>query len=109
MILMVGASRQLGGMITQCLLARGEVVRLLVRDTPTSRALEALGAPRVTGDLKERASLDVACRGVDMVITTKRVQLGWHECRRQEGAGIADDEYHDNARPPAGRHYHPRT
>ena len=72
MILVVGSSGMLGGMIARKLVAKGAKVRLLVRQ-PTAIS----GAETVTGDLKDRASLDAACRGVTTVITTANaVQRG---------------------------------
>ncbi len=69
-------------MITQRLLQAGEDVRILVRrDSPSeelakqgmatlaSSLIEA-GAQPIYGDLKDRASLDAACKGIETVITT---------------------------------------
>lgn len=70
MILVVGATGQLGGLITRHLLQRGEGVRVLVRQGASPGDAIAAGAHRVAGDLKDRASLRSACEGVDTVITT---------------------------------------
>jgi uncharacterized protein YbjT (DUF2867 family) len=82
MILVVGATGRLGGAITQTLLAQGQPVRILARGNSPSvelaqqglatsaEALIAAGAQPVTGDLKDRASLDAACQGIEVVITT---------------------------------------
>jgi uncharacterized protein YbjT (DUF2867 family) len=70
MILVVGATGQLGSLITRRLLEQGREVRILVRAGSEYRALEAAGATAVVGDLKDRASLDAATRGVDTVLTT---------------------------------------
>lgn len=70
MILVVGASGLLGGMITQGLLAQGKRVRILQRSNPGYQALIDAGAEAVPGDLKDRASLDRAMKGVEIVITT---------------------------------------
>ena len=70
MILVVGATGQLGSVITRQLLEQGKDVRILVRQGSEYRALEAAGAKPVVGDLKNRASLDAATRGVDTVLTT---------------------------------------
>lgn len=82
MILVVGATGSLGGRITRGLLAQGASVRILARDNPISAELARqgrantvtslvdAGAVPVYGDLKDRASLDAAVRGVDTVITT---------------------------------------
>jgi uncharacterized protein YbjT (DUF2867 family) len=70
MILVVGATGQLGGRITRELLARGKTVRMLVRPESHYATLAALGAEASFGDLRDRASLDAACLGVSSVITT---------------------------------------
>ena len=75
MILVVGATGQLGGLIARRLLAKGEVVRVLVRDASPWQALQAAGAQISIGDLKNRATLDAACAGVDVVLTTANSAL----------------------------------
>jgi len=70
MILIVGATGYLGGMITRRLLAQGRLVRVLVRAGSDYRPLVVAGAAPALGDLRQRDTLDVACRGVDTVITT---------------------------------------
>ncbi len=70
MILIVGASGRLGGAITHRLLEMGKAVRILTRENPAYRPYVDAGAQPVTGDLKDRLSLDAACRGVDTVINT---------------------------------------
>jgi uncharacterized protein YbjT (DUF2867 family) len=65
MNLVVGSSGMLGGMIARKLLARGEPVRVLVRQPSTLDGVEI-----AMGDLKDAASLDAACRGATTVITT---------------------------------------
>jgi NADH dehydrogenase len=52
------------------LLAQGQPVRILARTPSTSQPLFEAGAQVVPGDLKERGTLDAACQGVDIVITT---------------------------------------
>jgi NADH dehydrogenase len=70
MILVVGATGMVGGMIVNGLLDHGKPVRALARSTESAASLGARGAEVVEGDLKDRASLDRACAGVDVVITT---------------------------------------
>lgn len=70
MILVVGATGNLGGAITHMLLAQGKPVRILARPPSRYQPLVEAGAQPVFGDLKDRASLDPACHGVDTVITT---------------------------------------
>jgi uncharacterized protein YbjT (DUF2867 family) len=86
MILIVGATGLLGGEICSLLNERGALFRALVRDTsnPDKVAhLLSLGAELVRGDLKDRPSLESACRGVHTVISTASSTLS-----RQEGDSI---------------------
>jgi len=69
-ILVVGATGNLGRSIARALLAEGRNVRILVRPGSSYRELVDEGAEPVTGDLKEPASLHAACAGVDAVVTT---------------------------------------
>lgn len=66
MNLVVGSTGLLGGMIARSLVGKGRPARLLTRNG-SSEIAEAVA---VTGDLKDRVSLDAACRGVTTVITT---------------------------------------
>jgi uncharacterized protein YbjT (DUF2867 family) len=82
MILVVGATGVVGGIVTRRLLEKDKEVRILVRrDSPSSQLVqqglatsaESLiesGAQPVHGDLRDRASLDAAVEGVDTVIST---------------------------------------
>ncbi len=70
MILLVGATGQLGGRIARTLSDRGTPVRALIRPTSTAGAGLPPGMETVVGDLKDPASLAAACAGVSAVITT---------------------------------------
>ena len=71
MILVVGASGLLGSGICRDLRARGADVRALVRAGSSGRdELASLGVSLATGDLKDPASLRIACEGVETVVTT---------------------------------------
>lgn len=70
MILVVGATGQLGGLIAQTLLDRGKPVRILVRDASSYDHLVKSGAEPVKADLKNPDSLRAACAGIDAVVTT---------------------------------------
>src|SRR5688572_30165910 len=73
MILVVGATGVLGGEICRRLGERGESVRALARRTSDDakvQRLKSLGVEIAQGDLKDRASLDAACRGAATVIST---------------------------------------
>ena len=68
--LLVGATGLLGPEICQRLTAAGHEVRALIRRTadPCKRAaLAGLGVELVEGDLKDAASLERACAGVQAV------------------------------------------
>jgi len=64
-VLVTGASGHIGNNVVRALLARGGRVRVLVR--AESGSLEGLDVERVRGDVLERASLDAAFAGVDLV------------------------------------------
>lgn len=86
MNLIVGATGMLGGEICRLLAEQGKPVRALVRDTSNSEKVERLrdlGAEVVRGDLKHRASLEAACRGVSAVVSTASSTVS-----RQEGDSI---------------------
>ena len=82
MIVVIGATGIVGGMITRQLLEQGKEVRILVRrDSPSEQLAQEgransaeklieVGAQPVYGDLRDRASLDAAVEGVETVITT---------------------------------------
>jgi uncharacterized protein YbjT (DUF2867 family) len=73
MILIAGATGALGSEIARRLRARGEHVRGLARSTSSPEkvaGLEQQGVEIARGDLKNRASLDAACAGADVVIST---------------------------------------
>ncbi|MGB6430026.1 MAG: hopanoid-associated sugar epimerase [Candidatus Acidiferrales bacterium] len=66
--LVTGATGFLGSHVALQLLARGEKnVRVLVRPSSDLRALAGLAVERVTGDLRDPASLDRALAGVERV------------------------------------------
>ena len=70
MILVAGATGLVGGMITKRLAEDGKRVRALVRPNSDRAKLESLGVETVVGDLKDPGSLDAACEGVEVVVTT---------------------------------------
>ena len=86
MTLVVGATGMLGGEICRLLSERKAAVRALVRTTSSPEKvawLKDLGVEIAYGDLKDRSSLDAACRGVSAVVTTASSTLS-----RQEGDSI---------------------
>ena len=86
MNLIVGATGMLGGEICRLLAEQGKAVRGLVRETSNPEKvarLRGLGAEVVCGDLKDRASLEAACRGASALVSTASSTLS-----RQEGDSI---------------------
>jgi uncharacterized protein YbjT (DUF2867 family) len=70
MILVVGATGDLGGRVVRLLRQQGEQVRCLVRPASEDSELRALGASIAPGDLTEPASLRDGCNGVDTIIAS---------------------------------------
>ena len=79
MILVVGATGLVGTEICRLIMGNGRSVRAFVRSTSASEKVERLrqmGADIAVGDLKDKASLDAACAGVNAVITTANTMHG---------------------------------
>ncbi len=70
LILVAGATGDLGGVVARALLSQGKKVRVLVRPRSNYQPLAQLGAELIFGDLKDRLSLNPACKGVSTLITT---------------------------------------
>jgi NADH dehydrogenase len=86
MILVVGATGLLGSEICRLLAAAGKPFRALVRPTSDKSKvaqIQSLGAEIARGNLRDRSSLDAACKGVNAVISTASSTVS-----RQEGDSI---------------------
>ena len=86
MNLVVGATGTLGCEICRLLVAARQPVRALIRataDADKAVRLERMGVTLFRGDLKDRASLDEACRGVNTVASTASSMIS-----RQAGDSI---------------------
>jgi len=86
MILVVGSTGYVGTAVVHRLAARGKTVVALVRDAAAdkARALQAVGARLVVGDLKDAPSLERALNGVNTVICTASSTLS-----RRDGDSLA--------------------
>ncbi|SDX65451.1 Uncharacterized conserved protein YbjT, contains NAD(P)-binding and DUF2867 domains [Saccharopolyspora shandongensis] len=76
-VLVTGATGKQGGATARTLLAAGVPVRALVRDPATDRAkaVEALGAELVTGDLHDRDSVLRAAEGARAVFSVQMPEM----------------------------------
>ncbi len=87
-ILVVGATGQLGSLIVRELGRQGRPVRAMVRPPDAGRDLAEAGAEPVTADLLRPETLDEALRGARAVIATANVVAPSH--REDSHAGLAD-------------------
>jgi uncharacterized protein YbjT (DUF2867 family) len=101
-ILVVGATGQLGSLVVGRLGTEGKQVRAMVRDPASAADLEATGAELAVADLGRPGTLDGALEGVDAVVATANaiapirrsdstavVDVGYAELiRRAERAGV---------------------
>jgi len=69
MILIIGASGRLGGIVARRLLADGQPVRALSRTPAKLAALSSAGAEVLAGDLRDPDSLRRACEGVEAIFS----------------------------------------
>ena len=90
MILVVGATGNLGRKVVRSLRASGEEVRALTRVISKADELKTLGAQPVRGDLTDPESLDFALRGARSVVLAAHSLLG----RGSESSEAVDDEGH---------------
>jgi uncharacterized protein YbjT (DUF2867 family) len=76
MILIVGATGDLGGHIARQLLQQGHPVRAMTRDPRRARGLADAGAEVVRGDLRNMDSLRGATRGVHAIVSASHSVMG---------------------------------
>ncbi len=69
MILVAGGTGRLGSLVVDQLAGRGLDVRVLTRDPARAAHLRGVAAEIVTGDVRDRASLDAAMPGVTTVVS----------------------------------------
>jgi uncharacterized protein YbjT (DUF2867 family) len=95
MILVCGATGDLGGRIVRRLIDRGQQVRALVRPATDAGHLQGVGVEVVRGDLCDPTSLGPALAGIDTVVTTANANVApvdvdgnQHLIRAAESAGV---------------------
>jgi uncharacterized protein YbjT (DUF2867 family) len=89
MILIVGASGRLGGIVARRLLAQGKPVRALSRTPEKLTELKSLGAEIVQGNVRDPGSLARACKGASAVIAAAHAfdSAGANTSRAVDGSG----------------------
>jgi dihydroflavonol-4-reductase len=88
--LVTGSNGLIGSNIVRVLLEQGHEVRGLVRATSDVRALEGLDVEHVPGDVLDRASLESAMQGCDVVFHTAGVFTYWDRDPRQLESVVLD-------------------
>jgi NADH dehydrogenase len=75
--LVVGGTGFLGSQVCRTLAAQGRPVAAMVRDADGAKAepLRADGVQLVQGDLKDPASLEKACRGMESIVSTASASI----------------------------------
>jgi NADH dehydrogenase len=68
MILIIGATGNLGSALAKNLLSDGKSVRAMTRTPEKAEALKKLGAEVVIGDLRDPQSLTDACQGIEKLL-----------------------------------------
>jgi uncharacterized protein YbjT (DUF2867 family) len=91
MILVVGATGQLGTVVVRRLVAMGQPVRAFVRRGSRHEHLQVMGVELALGDLREPDTVDAACRGARVVVATANaiVPEGPSSFEAVEGRGYA--------------------
>lgn len=89
MILVVGATGQLGTAIIRRLVLANQPVRAFVRQGSNYQHLQVPGVEIAFGDLRDAASVDAACKGVDVVLATATTILpqGSYSFKSVDGDG----------------------
>ena len=101
--LVTGATGLVGNNVVRALLDQGQSVRVLVRETSDPRPMQGLDVERVTGDIRDAASVDRACRGVESVIhSAGYVQIGRSQLRRHRQINVEGTRHVARAALAAG-------
>ena len=105
MILIVGASGRLGGVVVQRLLAQGKALRVMTRNRPALAYLEQQGVEIVSGDLRDPASLVSACQGVEQVLAAAHALDGKGNNNPQTVDDIGNRHLIDAAKAAGVKHF----
>ena len=105
MILIVGASGRLGGVVVQRLLAQGKALRVMTRNRPALAYLEHQGVEIVSGDLRDPASLVSACQGVEQMLAAAHALDGKGDNNPQTVDDIGNRHLIDAAKAAGVKHF----
>lgn len=105
MILIVGASGRLGGLVARQLLADGKPVRAMSRTPSSLTDLQKLGAETIAGDQRDPHSLAAACQGIDTVFTATHAFNGSGSSGPRAVDDLGNRHLIDAARAAGVRHY----
>src|SRR5712672_2959364 len=75
--LVTGATGRVGNAVTRALAARGDQVRVLVRDPESARRWIPEGIEAVKADVTERASLAAAAEGCEVIFDAMGLPEQW--------------------------------
>ena len=91
-VLVTGATGKQGGALAHLLLKRGHRVRAFTRkfDSPAAQELRRLGAELAVGNLEDRASIERAARGLDVLFAMTTPFEAGTEVETQQGITVAD-------------------
>jgi len=104
MILVVGASGRLGGLVARQLMLEGKQVRAMSRTHSSLSELTAMGADAVVGDLRNPQSLAVACEGIDVLFSATHAFNGSGSNSPHAVDDIGNRNLIDAARKASVRH-----
>lgn len=91
-VLVTGCTGKQGGAVARRLIKNGHTVRAFTRkpDSPAAKELAQAGAQIATGSLDDRASLDLALKGVDSVFAMSTPFEAGMEAETKQGVTVAD-------------------
>jgi uncharacterized protein YbjT (DUF2867 family) len=104
MILVVGASGRLGGLVARQLLVEGRQVRAMSRKPSSLSELKTLGAETVVSDLRNPESLAAACQGIDTLFNATHAFNGSGSNSPRAVDDIGNRDLIDAARKASVRH-----
>jgi uncharacterized protein YbjT (DUF2867 family) len=105
MILIVGASGRLGGVVVRHLLTQGKSIRVMTRNPLGLAHLKQQGAEIVSGDLRDRASIASACQGVEEVLAAAHALDGKGDNNPRTVDDIGNRHLIDAAKAAGVKHF----